>query len=428
MKKIYKVIIIILSITTLPVKAFEESNQVSLPEYITSDYKLVWQDEFDGKTLSDWWSKQNCDSEEDYFAEVHDGSLHLKGCAVATNKGIWDQYRKNDQADAHYEQNLSFRYGYIEAKIKNKFGDTSFPSFWLKGNTNLTERKIQGAHMELDIMEGDKYLDNIDAGKHTTTLHKHHEIQKWSIQRAWNKQVISDYFGDEPQWHTYALQWTPDGYTVYTDGLVTATEKFIDSNLPEVDKTLPLNLQGWNFAKDPVYIILSQWFKGADTPSQRPYIMEVDYVRLYQSDNVEDSALWTSAKLETKKIPDGEVGKAYETKIEANAIPVNSLVYSSDGLPDGLQLNNKTGEITGTPTKSGNYKIKIIVSNSNFTGQTDEEKEYTISIKGNDVKNINIAQIVNVPATSAYGSIIILILGIISIVVAITLTKKITKK
>lgn len=72
----------------------------------------------------------------------------------------------------------------------------------------------------------------------------------------------------------------------------------------------------------------------------------------------DDSALY--AKILTKSLPQGTVGKAYRFKLEcSDPDAVFSLLRTS--LPDGLNLTQH-GEIEGTPTKAGAWRVAIVAT------------------------------------------------------------------
>jgi hypothetical protein len=64
----------------------------------------------------------------------------------------------------------------------------------------------------------------------------------------------------------------------------------------------------------------------------------------------------------TESLPDGKVGEAYNTILEAFT-DTDSYTWSSiDGkLPDGLTLNKTSGSITGTPTAAGTFSFTVQV-------------------------------------------------------------------
>ena len=78
----------------------------------------------------------------------------------------------------------------------------------------------------------------------------------------------------------------------------------------------------------------------------------------------------------TESLPDGTVDKPYTATLEATG---NNITWSvTEGtLPEGLTLNESTGEITGIPTTDGQFQITVTATNS--VGSID--RTYTLNIK-----------------------------------------------
>ena len=79
----------------------------------------------------------------------------------------------------------------------------------------------------------------------------------------------------------------------------------------------------------------------------------------------------------TEKLPGGNSGSAYTQKLESNGENLKWKI-STGNLPDGLELDENEGVISGTATKSGEYTFTVYASN-NYASAT---KELTISIDG----------------------------------------------
>jgi hypothetical protein len=68
----------------------------------------------------------------------------------------------------------------------------------------------------------------------------------------------------------------------------------------------------------------------------------------------------------TTELADGEVGVAYEARLEAcvGAEPYTWAIMQG-GLPDGLGLESDTGIISGTPTRDGVFNFTVTVTDEN---------------------------------------------------------------
>ena len=62
--------------------------------------------------------------------------------------------------------------------------------------------------------------------------------------------------------------------------------------------------------------------------------------------------------------PDGVTAAPYSFAVTATGFPAPTFTVSSGALPDGLQLNTTTGQISGTPTAAGSSTFTITATNS----------------------------------------------------------------
>lgn len=80
----------------------------------------------------------------------------------------------------------------------------------------------------------------------------------------------------------------------------------------------------------------------------------------------------------TPTLPAGQVGQPYSATLAATNIDDVFWSVKSGALPDGLTLDDATGEISGTPTTAADYHFTIKATGAGF-GCT---KEYDVSING----------------------------------------------
>lgn len=77
------------------------------------------------------------------------------------------------------------------------------------------------------------------------------------------------------------------------------------------------------------------------------------------------------------KLEDAKVGTEYTTEA-LNTATINTFYsysninYTVEGLPEGLTFNVETGIISGTPTKAGNYTVKLTANATGYTPATIE--------------------------------------------------------
>ena len=89
----------------------------------------------------------------------------------------------------------------------------------------------------------------------------------------------------------------------------------------------------------------------------------------------------------TTTLPDGEVGTVYSRFLAANGdTPITWSLASGSTLPDGLALNESTGEITGTPSAAGEFKFTVTATND----AGSDSKEVTLNVKSVPVTGVTL--------------------------------------
>ena len=104
----------------------------------------------------------------------------------------------------------------------------------------------------------------------------------------------------------------------------------------------------------------------------------------------------------TSSLPDGKVGEAYSQILTATGTTPIKWSISGGARPDGLTLDETTGEISGTPTADGTAKFTVKAENSvgsdtkelSITITKDAPAEFTISVKtdGNGTASASLAK------------------------------------
>ena len=250
--------------------------------YDNLSYDLIWSDEFDYEGLPDetkWdydvggsgWGN----NELQYYTkgdnafvkdgkltiearkESHEGKDYTSSRLVSRGKGDW-------------------LYGKIEVSAKLPSGLGTWPAIWmLPTDWDYGSWPASG---EIDIMEHVGYNQNTVHGSvHTQSYY--HSI---NTQKTATKYIE----GVSEEFHTYMLEWLPDKILVYIDGEV------IFSFEPTKYKPNP-TYKEWPFDKR-MHLLLNiavggNWggAKGMDE-SIYPIQMEIDYVRVYQSKEINE--------------------------------------------------------------------------------------------------------------------------------------------
>ena len=78
----------------------------------------------------------------------------------------------------------------------------------------------------------------------------------------------------------------------------------------------------------------------------------------------------------TESLPNGTVGTAYSQTLAGTGSDTITWSLASGSLPEGLSINESTGEITGTPTAEGSSTFTVNAENS----YGSDSREYTLAI------------------------------------------------
>lgn len=81
----------------------------------------------------------------------------------------------------------------------------------------------------------------------------------------------------------------------------------------------------------------------------------------------------------TSTLPGGEVGRRYSAMVSVNGTQPFTWKLASGTLPDGLELNARTGEISGLPTRAGTYTFLLKVTNQ-VSPTVGDTAQYTIQV------------------------------------------------
>lgn len=236
-------------------------------------YRLVWQDEFDEGDVPDakkWrhevkgsgWVNHELQNyvsgkspKGQRVTEIKDGALEIH-CFKEDGKIYSGRIYGN--------VNQGWKYCYVEAGINLPSGKGTWPAFWMMP-VHFASWPADG---EIDIMEEVGYHPNYVSSSLHATGHVHSN----------GTQVTREVYckGAEGEFHTYAMEWTPEYFQFYVDG-----KKSLYYKNPGTGKV------DWPYDA-PFYVILNLAWGGDWGGSQGvneaalPVTMKVDYVRVFQ--------------------------------------------------------------------------------------------------------------------------------------------------
>ena len=162
---------------------------------------------------------------------------------------------------------ISFKYGFIEARIKMPVGSGNWPAFWMLGdNINQVGWPYSG---EMDIVE-------IHSDRPTiTTSATHFSATDTPSTCCGNARFVYDEVdvgvNVTSDYHTYSISWLPNSISYYFDGRL-------------VGKTTPSRVSGkWAF-NEKFFLILNNAVGsfGGSWANLQSSTMSIDWVRSYQ--------------------------------------------------------------------------------------------------------------------------------------------------
>ncbi|MBQ6258825.1 MAG: family 16 glycosylhydrolase [Lachnospiraceae bacterium] len=252
------------------------------------DYKLVFDEEFDGKTLdrSVWnvelhepgWVNEEwqeyVDSEENIYLE--DGHLVLKPVQKkdTMGSGAFTSGRVNTMGKHE------FKYGFFESRLKVPAGNGFLPAFWLMtgDEQKYGQWPVCG---EIDIME--VLGDAVNQNHGTIHFGLPHKQDQGTYQPVKLTNFSTDY-------HTYGLEWMPGKMVWYVDGV-----KYHEtSDWYSKTESGELNPYPAPFNHE-FYIILNlavgnNWAGYPDeTTDIKNSEYDIDYVRVYQAPSYDEN-------------------------------------------------------------------------------------------------------------------------------------------
>jgi beta-glucanase (GH16 family) len=276
----------------------------------STDWVLVWSDEFDGQKIDpakwrfdeDCWGGGNeehqCYTRSSRNAAIEEGKLvitarhervigpalpaHLRRSAPNPDA---EATRDFSSARLSTRGKASWRYGKIEVRARLPQGQGTWPAIWM-----LPERETYGAWAasgEIDIMEAVNLgvaCAKCPTGRESTILGTLHFGGKWPNNKQKGEEVaVPDVL--DGGFHVYSIEWYPDRITWQVDGRTYATRQAAEWST--TGSTRP----GAPFDQ-PFHLILNLAIGGKLAEGRGlggvlldgyPKRMEIDWVRVWQN-------------------------------------------------------------------------------------------------------------------------------------------------
>ena len=236
--------------------ATTETNLDSVdPSQPVSDWKLVWNDEFDGSSIDPrkWTHEVNCDgggnNEEQCYTDaaenafVADGVLNI--VARPAGEGAPKPYTS---ARLNTRDKADFKYGRFEMRAKLPFGQGSWPAFWMMP----TDSEYGGwpRSGEIDIMEAvNLKADAPDQEEPENRIHGtlHYGSGADEAGHKYTGKSYKKADGSNPadDFHTYAIEWQEGEIRWYMDGYLYATQRKSEVRYNSQGEAVGLAHRGW---------------------------------------------------------------------------------------------------------------------------------------------------------------------------------------
>jgi beta-glucanase (GH16 family) len=219
------------------------------------EWKLIWQDEFDGTKLDETkWNRLGDWKRRDGFWIKEDAYLSGKGTLLLRTKKDGDRYTSGA---VNTQGKFEHAFGYYVARCRMPKQGGHWPAFWMMcpGVGQVGNEGRDGT--EIDIVEIPWRDGKVTFNLHWDGYGKDHKSAGTNTTIA----ALTEGF------HDYGLLWTKEEYVFYVDGKeVWRTKAGGVSQVPEYLK-LTEEIGEWG---------------GGITQAQLPDYFEVDYVRVYE--------------------------------------------------------------------------------------------------------------------------------------------------
>jgi beta-glucanase (GH16 family) len=255
--------------------------------FVPPGYALVFNDEFSGASLdrTKWFTRYIYSSEtldrlnDENQRYLDDGNHKLAGGVLYL---VAKRSKLSRPSGVNYESGMvrsdfTFRYGFLEARVKMPGGLGVWPAFWL--NSDVSETGKLSHPPEIDIFEFvNNGKDDKINGIHSAASKDPQAATRFLYAHPSFNTRIQTYrapFNFNDGFHTFGAEWTPDELSVFVDGIKIYTRNF-----------------RWVYADGsvagPAHVLLNlavggQWAGryGIDDAAF-PQALAIDWVRVYQ--------------------------------------------------------------------------------------------------------------------------------------------------
>ena len=278
------------------------------------NYHLVWSDDFDYEGMPDpkkWsyevgnfqWPNRELQAYTDRPSNIYvkDGKLVIRSLKEK------DGEREYTSAKINTNQKACWQYGYFDIRAKFPRGLGSWPAIWMMPSRKprpipdgipvrtdgkpdfqnftdehwkifppLPEKERWPNCGEIDLVEHigrrpDDLLFSLHSARHN---HRRNDTVPYTKVVSFEKNFLKEF-------HNYSMEWTPDYFEYFVDGVSYCKYHRLDDSVEQ-------GYDSWPFDK-PFYLIINTavggGLGGPVNDADLPFLFEIEYVHVYQKKN-----------------------------------------------------------------------------------------------------------------------------------------------
>ncbi|QLJ09539.1 MULTISPECIES: family 16 glycosylhydrolase [unclassified Pseudoalteromonas] len=287
------------------------------PSEPTSDWVMIWEDDFNGDSIDDgkWNFEVDCagggNNEKQCYTDSKDNAFVENGIlnivALPAEEGATKPYTS---ARLNTRYKADFKYGRFEMRAKLPSGQGAWPAFWMMPTDEVYGGWPRSG--EIDIVEAVNLKVPTDDGLESNIYGTLHYGKEWPNNDQSGKAYTFDQASNPADdFHTYAIEWQEGEIRWYIDDYLYATQRKSELLYNASGEALALKHKGWYSEYfdqttgelttfwdaspyDQEFYLILNFAVGGDWPEnvnatgidtsafENGQAFEIDYVRVYE--------------------------------------------------------------------------------------------------------------------------------------------------
>jgi beta-glucanase (GH16 family) len=287
------------------------------PSEPTSDWVMIWEDDFNGDSIDDgkWNFEVDCagggNNEKQCYTDNKDNAFVENGIlnivALPAEEGATKPYTS---ARLNTRYKADFKYGRFEMRAKLPSGQGAWPAFWMMPTDEVYGGWPRSG--EIDIVEAVNLKVPTDDGLESNIYGTLHYGKEWPNNDQSGKAYTFDQASNPADdFHTYAIEWQEGEIRWYIDDYLYATQRKSELLYNASGEALALKHKGWYSEYfdqttgelttfwdaspyDQEFYLILNFAVGGDWPEnvnatgidtsafENGQAFEIDYVRVYE--------------------------------------------------------------------------------------------------------------------------------------------------